>query len=95
MVRVFFQNGPEAPEIVLDHEYETEKEAAGRLDWFVENYGTVPGAVAWVEGTKKPEKAAKAADEHAKAEAERAAAAAETPVAETLVAPAEEPKAKK
>lgn len=95
MIRVLFQNGPEAPEIVLDHEYETEKEATSRLDWFVENYGTVEGAVAWVEGTEKPKKAAKAAEEHAKAEAERAAAAAETPVAATLAAPVEEPKTKK
>jgi hypothetical protein len=94
MVRVLFQNGPEAPEIVLDHQFETKEEAKKQLDWFVENYGTVAGAVAWLEGDEKPKAAAKAADEHAAAEAARADELAETPIADTLVAAEPDPPAK-
>lgn len=54
MIRVCFQNGPDGPEIVLSDEYETEAEAKDQLERLARIYGTVEGAAAWVEGTKKP-----------------------------------------
>lgn len=55
MIRVRFQNGPDAPEIFLDTEqFETEDEAKKRLDSIVHAYGTVPEAVGWLEGGRKP-----------------------------------------
>lgn len=87
MIRVMFQNGPEAPEIVLDHKFETKEEAKSQLDWFVDNYGTVDGAVAWIEGDDKPKAAAKAHEEYLEAEAEREAELAGSPIADTLESP--------
>lgn len=85
MIRVKFQNGPDAPEIFLEHEFETKEEAKKRLDHYADIYGTHEGAVAWLEGDPKPKKLAKAEQELADELAETAAAAPEaTPVAETL-----------
>lgn len=54
MIHVCFQNGAEAPEIVLSEEYESEADAKEQLERLAHDYGTVEGAVAWVEGSKKP-----------------------------------------
>lgn len=54
MIRICFQNGPEASAIFLDDSFETEDEANRRLDSLVHQYGTVPEAVAWLEGSKPP-----------------------------------------
>lgn len=54
MTRICFQNGPEAAAIFLEEEYGTDDEANGRLDSLVHQYGTVPEAVAWLEGSKPP-----------------------------------------
>jgi hypothetical protein len=90
MIRIQFQNGPDAPEIFLDtEEFETAEEAKKRLDSIVHAYGTVPDAVGWLEGTPKP-KFGKFADLFARSNAEKAAAVAETAAAE----PAPEPDGK-
>lgn len=55
MIRVCFQNGPEAPETVLvDEEFETVEEARKRLPLLLHAYSTVPDAVIWLEGDEKP-----------------------------------------
>ena len=54
MYRIHFQNGPDAVETFLGDEFETEAEAKKRLESLVHAYGTVPEAIAWLEGTKKP-----------------------------------------
>jgi hypothetical protein len=77
MFRVCFQNGPDAAEIVLDQEFETKDEAKKRLGWFAENYGTVEGAVAWVEGDPKPAKLVRAEAQVVKEEEAATAAAHE------------------
>jgi hypothetical protein len=57
MIRVLFQNGPDARAIELPEEFETKADATKRLPSLVEAYGTVPGAVAWLAGEKKPKAA--------------------------------------
>lgn len=73
MIRVLFQNGPDAPEIVLEEKFETKDEAKSQLDWFAQHYGTHPGAVAWLEGDRKPKPLVKAEKELAEREDELAA----------------------
>jgi hypothetical protein len=76
MIRVCFQNGPDAPEIVLDEKFETKAEAESQLDWFAQHYGTDPAAAAWVEGDRKP-KALVSAEKQLAAREEELAAEAE------------------
>jgi hypothetical protein len=75
MFRVFFQNGADAPEIVLEEEFETKEEAKKRLAHLTHTYGTVDDAAAWLEGDEKPSALKKAEKQLAKAEAAEEAAA--------------------
>lgn len=80
MPRIHFQNGPDAPEILLDEELEADEFDAKR-DELLSIYRTRPEAVIWLEGQGKPpfpgdepedEKPAPKAEPAAKAEAPKA-----------------------
>lgn len=76
MIRILFQNGPDAPEIELPAIFESESEAKKHLDSLAETYGTVPSACAWIQGKPKP-RALRRELREAERKAEEAAAAAE------------------
>lgn len=82
MTRICFQNGPDAVAIFLEEEYSSDSDAKGRLDSLVHQYGTVPEAVAWLEGSKPP-KFGSFAEAFAKPLVAATAAPAETPEAGT------------
>lgn len=55
MTKVRFQNGVDAPEIILDGEnVDPGRDAKDHLDELAEKYGTVPDAAAWLDGDDRP-----------------------------------------
>jgi hypothetical protein len=54
MLFVRFRNGVDAPEIVLEREFETRAEAQSQLAHLTRTYGTVPDAAAWIDGDDPP-----------------------------------------
>lgn len=57
MGKIHFQNGPEAPPIVLPDELDdslSDKDKKARLEELASLYGTVPEAAAWADGDKAP-----------------------------------------
>lgn len=54
MYRIRFRNGVDAVEILLEEEFETEREAKLALPELAHRFGTVPDAAAWIDGEKPP-----------------------------------------
>lgn len=54
-VRVRFQNGADAPEIVLEETFDSVGEAEREIPSLVHAYGTLSDAIAWIDDAPKPE----------------------------------------
>lgn len=70
-IRVRFQNGADAPEIILAEEFD-EEPSKEKLAELAHIYGTVEDATAWIDGRTKPKTLRDAEEEHAELEAELA-----------------------